>query len=353
MNNMIAVLKRGSTKADEQKVIELIETEGFSAHPDTGAETTIVGVVGAAPDKKVNLKEKLQVMSSVEKVVVISDPYKLTSWNFKQEKTVIDLGDGVKVGGDELTMMAGPCSVENEAQILETARIVKEAGAKILRGGAFKPRTSPYSFQGLGEEGLKLLAMAREETGLKVITELMDIEHIDVVCKYADIIQIGARNMQNYALLKEIGKLNKPVMLKRGMAATIKEWLLAAEYVMNVGNHQVILCERGVRTFGEETRNTMDLSSIPLVQKLSHLPVIADPSHGTGRWELVTPVARAAAAVGADGIMVEVHPDPQNALSDGPQSLKPEKFYSMMKEVAAISNTLDSFESSEKKIAYA
>ena len=237
--------------------------------------------------------------------------------------------------------------------MLETARIVKAAGAKILRGGAFKPRTSPYSFQGLGEEGLKLLAAAREETGLKVITELMDIEHIDVVCKYTDIIQIGARNMQNYALLKEIGKLDKPVMLKRGMAATIKEWLLAAEYVMNEGNHKVILCERGVRTFGEETRNTMDLSSIPLVQQLSHLPVIADPSHGTGRWELVTPVARAAVAVGADGIMVEVHPDPQNALSDGPQSLKPKNYNLMMDEIRAISNSLHSFESKERKIAYA
>src|SRR6056297_2144886 len=291
-------------------------------------------------------------MSAVEKVVVISDPYKLTSWNFKQEKTIIDLGDGVKVGGAELTMMAGPCSVESEEQMLETARIVKDAGAKILRGGAFKPRTSPYSFQGLGEEGLKLLAMAREETGLKVITELMDIEHIDVVCKYADIIQIGARNMQNYALLKEIGKLNKPVMLKRGMAATIKEWLLAAEYIMNSGNHEVILCERGVRTFGEETRNTMDLSSIPLVQQLSHLPVIADPSHGTGRWELVIPVGRAAVAVGADGIMVEVHPDPENALSDGHQSLKPENFRLLMDEIKAISKSLESFAAREKKIAY-
>lgn len=350
---MIAVLKRGATKEDEKKVIELIEEAGFSAHPDTGVETTIVGVVGVAPDKKVNLKEKLQVMSAVEKVVVISDPYKLTSWNFKQDKTVIDLGDGVKVGGDELTIMAGPCSVENEEQILETARIVKDAGAKILRGGAFKPRTSPYSFQGLGEEGLKLLAKAREETGLKVVTELMDIAHIDVVCKYTDIIQIGARNMKNYSLLKEIGKLDKPVMLKRGMAATIKEWLLSAEYVMNNGNHDVILCERGVRTFGEETRNTMDLSSIPLVQQLSHLPVIADPSHGTGRWELVTPVARAAVAVGADGIMVEVHPDPQNALSDGPQSLKPKNFNLMMDEINAISNSLHSFESRERKIAYA
>lgn len=350
---MIAVLKQGANKSEQQQVVELIEQEGFVAHPDTGAETTIVGVVGAAPDKKINLKEKLQVMSCVEKVVVISDPYKLTSWNFKQEKTVIELGDGVEVGGEELTIMAGPCSIENREQVLETARAVKKAGAQILRGGAFKPRTSPYSFQGLGEAGLKLMAEAREETGLKLITELMDIEHLELVSQYTDIIQIGARNMQNYALLKAIGKTDKPVMLKRGMAATIKEWLLAAEYVMNEGNHQVILCERGVRTFGEETRNTMDLSSIPLVQQLSHLPVIADPSHGTGRWELVTPLARAAVAVGADGIMVEVHPHPEAALSDGPQSLKPAKFAQMMEELQVISASLRNLEVEERKIAYA
>jgi 3-deoxy-7-phosphoheptulonate synthase len=349
---MIAVLKRNASQADKDKVIEVIRGENFEVHPIQGVEKTVVGVLGD-PARKSNLKEKLETMGAVEKVVLISDPYKLTSWNFKQQKTVIDLGDGVKVGGPELTVMAGPCSVESREQIIETAKIVKAGGAKILRGGAFKPRTSPYSFQGLGEEGLKLMAEAREETGLKIVTELMDIEHIDVVCKYTDIIQIGARNMKNYSLLKEIGKLDKPVMLKRGMAATIKEWLLAAEYVMNNGNHNVILCERGVRTFGEETRNTMDLSSIPLVQQLSHLPVIADPSHGTGRWELVTPVARAAVAVGADGIMVEVHPDPQNALSDGPQSLKPKNFQLMMDEIKAISESLHSFESRERKIAYA
>jgi len=349
---MIAVLKRNSSQEDKNEVIKVIREENFDVHPIQGVEKTVVGVLGD-PARKSNLKEKLQTMGAVEKVVLISDPYKLTSWNFKQQKTVVDLGDGVKVGGSELTVMAGPCSVENREQIIETAKIVKAGGAKILRGGAFKPRTSPYSFQGLGEEGLKLMAEAREETGLKIITELMDIEHIDVVCKYADVIQIGARNMKNYSLLKEIGKLDKPVMLKRGMAATIKEWLLAAEYVMNNGNHDVILCERGVRTFGEETRNTMDLSSIPLVQQLSHLPVIADPSHGTGRWELVTPVARAAVAVGADGIMVEVHPDPQNALSDGPQSLKPKNFQLMMDEINAISKSLHSFEAKERKIAYA
>ena len=349
---MIAVLKRNSSQEDKNEVIRVIRGENFEVHPIQGVEKTVVGVLGD-PARKSNLKEKLQTMGAVEKVVLISDPYKLTSWNFKQQKTVIDLGDGVKVGGPELTVMAGPCSVESREQIIETAKIVKAGGAKILRGGAFKPRTSPYSFQGLGEEGLKLMAEAREETGLKIVTELMDIEHIDVVCKYTDIIQIGARNMKNYSLLKEIGKLDKPVMLKRGMAATIKEWLLAAEYVMNNGNHNVILCERGVRTFGEETRNTMDLSSIPLVQQLSHLPVIADPSHGTGRWELVTPVARAAVAVGADGIMVEVHPDPQNALSDGPQSLKPKNFQLMMDEINAISESLHSFEARERKIAYA
>jgi 3-deoxy-7-phosphoheptulonate synthase len=349
---MIAVLKRNASQEDKNKVIEIIRGENFEVHPIQGVEKTVVGVLGD-PARRSNLKEKLQTLGAVEKVVLISDPYKLTSWNFKQQKTVIDLGDGVKVGGPELTVMAGPCSVENRDQIIETAKIVKAGGAQILRGGAFKPRTSPYSFQGLGEEGLKLMAEAREETGLKIVTELMDVEHIDVVCKYTDIIQIGARNMQNYSLLKEIGKLDKPVMLKRGMAATIKEWLLAAEYVMNNGNHDVILCERGVRTFGEETRNTMDLSSIPLVQQLSHLPVIADPSHGTGRWELVTPVARAAVAVGADGIMVEVHPDPQNALSDGPQSLKPKNFQLMMDEINAISKSLHNFETKERRIAYA
>ncbi len=348
---MIAVLKRNADKKDKEKIIKVIKEENFDVHPIQGVEKTIIGVLGNQ-NNRTKLKEKLMTMSCVEKVVLILDPYKLTSWNFKQEKTVVNLGDGVKIGGSEFTVMAGPCSVESEEQLLKTAEIVKAGGAKILRGGAFKPRTSPYSFQGLGEEGLKIMARAREKTGLKIVTELMDIEHIDVVCQYTDIIQIGARNMQNYSLLKEIGKLDKPIMLKRGMAATIKEWLLAAEYIMNEGNHNVILCERGVRTFGEETRNTMDLSSIPLVQQISHLPVIADPSHGTGRWELVTPVARASAAVGADGIMIEVHPEPENALSDGPQSLKPEKYYSMMEEVAAISNTLDSFESSEKKIAY-
>lgn len=271
------------------------------------------------------------------------NPYQLTSWEHKKTKTIIELGDGVKIGDQKLTIMAGPCAVENEEQILKTAKLVKAAGAEILRGGAFKPRTSPYSFQGLGEKGLKLLAAAREQTGLKIITELMDVEHLELVNYYTDIIQIGARNMQNYALLKAVGKLDKPVMLKRGMAATIREWLLAAEYIMQAGNQQLILCERGIRTFSQETRNTLDLSSIPLVQQLSHLPVIADPSHGTGRWQLVTPLARAAVAVGADGIMVEVHPQPAVSLSDGSQSLKPNKFRLLMQEVQALKAALNSF----------
>lgn len=271
------------------------------------------------------------------------NPYQLTSWEHKKTKTIIELGDGVKIGEQKLTIMAGPCAVENEEQILKTAKLVKAAGAEILRGGAFKPRTSPYSFQGLGEKGLKLLAAAREQTGLKIITELMDIEHLELVNYYTDIIQIGARNMQNYPLLKAVGKLDKPVMLKRGMAATIREWLLAAEYIMQAGNQQLILCERGIRTFSQETRNTLDLSSIPLVQQLSHLPVIADPSHGTGRWQLVTPLARAAVAVGADGIMVEVHPQPAVSLSDGSQSLKPNKFRLLMQEVQALKAALNSF----------
>lgn len=269
--------------------------------------------------------------------------YNLTSWEHKENKTVIDLGDGVKIGDQNLTVIAGPCAVENEEQIFEIVKIVKAAGAEILRGGAFKPRTSPYSFQGLGEKGLKLLAAAREKTGLKIITELMDVEHLELVNHYTDIIQIGSRNMDNYPLLKAVGKLDKPVMLKRGMAATIKEWLLAAEYIMEAGNPKVILCERGIRTFSQETRNTLDLSSVPLVQQLSHLPVIVDPSHGTGRWQLVKPMSKAALAVGADGIMVEVHPQPDDSVSDGSQSLNPNTFWELMQEIKVLQSTLDFF----------
>ncbi len=264
---------------------------------------------------------------------------KLASRTETRKETVIDL-DGVKVGGDKPAIMAGPCAVESREQLMETARAVRAAGATILRGGAYKPRTSPYSFQGLGEEGLKLMAEAREETGLKIVTEMMGLEQMEPVMKYTDIIQIGARNMQNYPLLSAIGELDKPVMLKRGMSATIREWLLAAEYIMNAGNHQVILCERGIRTFSEKTRNTLDLSSIPLVKELSHLPVIADPSHGTGMKKLVAPMSKAAIACGADGLIVEVHPNPEEALSDGPQSLRPEEFEELMQELSLIDSSL-------------
>ncbi|MFN2363224.1 MAG: 3-deoxy-7-phosphoheptulonate synthase [Halarsenatibacteraceae bacterium] len=264
---------------------------------------------------------------------------KLVSRTETKKETVIDL-DGVEIGGDKPAIMAGPCAVESREQLMETARSVRAAGATILRGGAYKPRTSPYSFQGLGEEGLKLLAEAREETDLRIVTEMMGLKQMDPVMQYTDIIQIGARNMQNYPLLSAIGKLDKPVMLKRGMSATIREWLLAAEYIMDAGNHKVILCERGIRTFSEKTRNTLDLSSIPLVKELSHLPVIADPSHGTGMKKLVAPMSKAAIACGADGLIIEVHPHPEEALSDGQQSLKPEEFRSLMQELRLIDSSL-------------
>ncbi len=266
---------------------------------------------------------------------------KLAKKTDTKRQTVIDL-NGVKIGGNKPVIMAGPCAVENREQLMETARSVRAVGATILRGGAYKPRTSPYSFQGLGEEGLKLLAEARKETGLRIVTEMMGLEQMEPVMRYTDIIQIGARNMQNYPLLSAIGKLDKPVMLKRGMSATIREWLLAAEYIMNAGNHQVILCERGIRTFSEKTRNTLDLSSIPLVKELSHLPVIADPSHGTGMKKLVAPMSKAAIACGADGLIIEVHPIPEEALSDGPQSLKPEEFEKLMQELSLIDSSLGS-----------
>ncbi|MGM0415079.1 MAG: 3-deoxy-7-phosphoheptulonate synthase [Bacillota bacterium] len=336
---MIVVMNRNSSKEDVNKISNIIEDEGYETHLSEGVEKTIIGVVGAN-GKKENLKSKLLTYASVEKVVIIVEPFKLTGRDFKPDKTVIELDD-VKIGGKNPVIMAGPCAVESEEQILETARAVKAAGAEILRGGAFKPRTSPYSFQGLGEEGLKLLAKAREETGLKIVTELMDIQYLDIVGEYTDIFQIGARNMQNYPLLSAVGKASKPVLLKRGMSATIKEWLLAAEYIMSEGNKEVILCERGIRTFGERTRNTLDLSSVPLVQQISHLPVIVDPSHGTGKWDLVIPMARAGIAAGADGLIIEVHPNPGEALSDGQQSLKPENFKMLMEEIDLISKAIN------------
>ncbi|SDM14348.1 3-deoxy-7-phosphoheptulonate synthase [Halarsenatibacter silvermanii] len=330
---------KNATREDKLEVRKRLPGEELEIIPFGQHEIIIAKLDRKRDEYSRDLQEQLSSAPAVEEVITISEPYQLTSRKLKPEGSVVDV-DGVKVGDETPAVMAGPCSVENREQLLQTAEAVKKAGAEILRGGAFKPRTSPYSFQGLGEKGLELLQLARKKTGLKIVTELMDVEHRDLVAEYTDIIQIGSRNMKNYSLLKSIGKIDKPVMLKRGMASPVKDWLLAAEYVMSQGNHRVMLCERGIKTFGEDTRYTMDLSSIPLVKEKSHLPVIADPSHGTGRWELVIPMARAAVACGADGLLVEVHPEPKKALSDGPQSLKPEKFARMMKEIRQL-NELD------------
>ncbi len=341
---MIVIMESDANEEELNEILNLIEKEDFETHLSQGIEKTIVGLIGDSKGKE-QLQERLLSYDQVEKVVPIMEPYKLTSWKFAPEKTVIEI-DEVKIGGEKPVIMAGPCSVENKDQILQTARIVAEAGAEVLRGGAFKPRTSPYSFQGLGEKGLELLAVAREETGLKIITELMNTEHTELVNSYTDIIQIGSRNMKNYALLKEVGRLNTPVMLKRGMASTVKDWLLAAEYIMSEGNREVMLCERGIKTFSEETRYTMDVSAIPLVKEKSHLPVIADPSHGTGRWQLVPPMSRAAVAAGADGLLIEVHPQPKKALSDGPQSLKPDRFAALMGDIKSMGKKLNNLTAS-------
>lgn len=292
-------------------------------------------------EKKDNSLElvALEAMGFVEKVIPITKPYKLVSKEYKNHNTVIKVGD-VEIGSGKIQIIAGPCAVESKEQIMETAFAVKEAGATILRGGAFKPRTSPYSFQGLGEEGLIYLAEAGRQTGLPVITEVMDIKDIELVCKYADILQIGSRNMQNYSLLRELAAMDKPVMLKRGLAATLEEWLLAAEYLMAGGNSKIILCERGIRTFETHTRNTLDLSAVPAIKELSHLPIFVDPSHGTGKWKLVKPMAKAAVAAGADGLMLEVHPQPSQAYSDGEQSLTPNNFKILMEEIKRLAAVL-------------
>ena len=338
---MIIVMKQGAAEEDLNHVVEVIEELGYKAHLIRGVERTVVGAVGDERGKA--RLESLRTLSGVENVVPILKPFKLVSRELKQEDTEIDV-DGIVVGGREVQVMAGPCSVESREQILEIAEIAKNGGAKILRGGAFKPRTSPYSFQGLEEEGLKLLAEARERTGLKIVTEVMDGYNVDLVAEYADILQVGARNMQNFALLKGLGKLEKPVLLKRGMMSTVQEFLMSAEYIMSEGNFRVILCERGIRTFETSTRNTLDLNSIPVIKQLSHLPIIVDPSHGTGRWDLVLPMARSSIAAGADGLMIEIHPRPEMAFSDGFQSLVPKRFYTLMTEikpfVAAMGRTM-------------
>jgi 3-deoxy-7-phosphoheptulonate synthase len=301
-----------------------------------GTERTIIGVIGPEDALRV---QPLEVIPGVEKVMPVLKPYKLVSREFKPEPSVVDVG-GVKIGGRALVVMAGPCSIENRQMLFETAKAVKQAGAQILRGGAFKPRTSPYSFQGLGEEGLKLLREAGTETGMRVVTELMDAQDLPLLEQYADIIQIGARNMQNFELLKEVGQSHTPVLLKRGFSATITEFLLAAEYLLSQGNFNVVLCERGIRTFEDQTRFTLDLNAIPVIKKLSHLPVVVDPSHGTGSWDYVEPMAKAAVAAGADGVMIEVHPNPEVALSDGPQSLLPKKFAALIKELKKVAHAV-------------
>lgn len=331
---MIIVMKTGCREPDVAEVMQRLDRSGLKGHLSTGVERTVIGVVGvisAVPD----LREKLELMPGVEEVIRISRPFKLSSREFQRENTVIRVGD-VSIGGNGLVVMAGPCAAETRDQVMSTARVAREAGATILRGGAFKPSTSPYSFRGLGESGLKILAEAREETGLPLITEVLTPQDVELVIKYADILQVGARNMQNFTLLDEVGRADKPVMLKRGMSATIEEWLLAVEYILSQGNRRVILCERGIRTFENYTRNTMDVSAIPIIKKLSHLPVIADPSHGTGKWYLVAPMALAAVAAGADGLMIEVHPSPDTALKDGAQSLTFEHFQDLMKQVAPV-----------------
>ena len=333
---MIIVLKPQATKKQIDHLIERIKALGLKPMVSRGTERTIIGVIGSEDVLRV---QPLEVIAGVEKVMPVLKPYKLVSREFKPEPSVVDVG-GVKIGGKRLVLMAGPCSVESRQMLAETARAVRQAGASVLRGGAFKPRTSPYSFQGLGEEGLKFLDEVGRELDMPVVTELMDARDIGLLEQYADIIQIGARNMQNFDLLKEVGQTKKPVLLKRGLAATITEFLLAAEYILSQGNFNVILCERGIRTFDDQTRFTLDLNAVPVIKKLSHLPIIVDPSHGTGSWDFVPPMAKAAIAAGADGLMIEVHPNPEVALSDGPQSLLPKRFSQLVKDLRKVATAV-------------
>ena len=328
---MIISMKRHASRAEIDEVTQRIEEFGYKIHTIEGEERVVIGAIGVG-DTSACL-EALEAMSQVEKAVRISAPYKFVSREFKPEKTVIRIGHGVEVGGEEFVVMAGPCSVESEKQILESAELAARGGAKVLRGGAFKPRTSPYDFQGMEEEGLKLLAQAREKTGLAIVTEVMSDTDAPLVSQYADILQVGARNMQNFALLKSLGRCGKPVLLKRGLSSTIKELLMSAEYIVAHGNPDVILCERGIRTFETATRNTCDISAVPVLRELTHLPVILDPSHATGKRSLVPALSRAAVAIGADGLIVEIHPNPAKAVSDGAQSLDPAMWFAMMQDL--------------------
>ncbi len=334
---MIIVMQGGAPEEQLQAVLRRVEELGYHSHLIRGTQRNVVGAVG---DERGKTKlQSLEAMPGVASVVPILQPFKLASREFRTQKTVVKVGE-TEIGGDRLALMVGPCSVESEAQILETARFVKKAGATILRGGAFKPRTSPYSFQGLGEHGLELLARAREVTGLKIVTEVLNDRDVELVAKYADILQVGARNMHNFALLNKVGEAQMPVLLKRGMSATIQDLLMSAEYILSHGNYDVILCERGIRTFETATRFTLDLNAVPVLQKLTHLPVIVDPSHGTGYSEYVTAMARAGIAAGADGLMVEVHPKPEEALSDGVQSLTPERFEELIRQLKPVAKAV-------------
>ncbi|MEC4675624.1 MAG: 3-deoxy-7-phosphoheptulonate synthase [Nitrospirota bacterium] len=336
----IIVLRQDAAEEEIRHVIKKLESRGLKANISKGTERIVVGVIGDTAKVTEEEEDAFRAIPAVESVVRILKPYKLASREFRKENTVINVRGNI-IGGKKIPVMAGPCAVEDETVLMNIAREVKKAGATFLRGGAYKPRTSPYSFQGLGEKGLRYLADAREKTGLPIITEIMDPRDLDAIMEYADIIQIGARNMQNFRLLLEVGAVNKPVMLKRGLSATIKEWLMSAEYIMSQGNQEVILCERGIRTFEPATRNTLDLSAVPVLKKLTHLPVAVDPSHGVGKLELVAPMTKAAIAAGADAIIIEVHTNPEEALSDGEQSLKPGMFADLMLELKRVAEAVD------------
>jgi 3-deoxy-7-phosphoheptulonate synthase len=334
---MMVIMKKGYQEEEFDGVMRRLEEVGLNGHPIFGVERTVIAVVGHIYPE---LRDELETMPGVEDTVPISSPYKLASRETKSEDTVVAVGP-VEIGAGRTVIIAGPCAVENEDQLMETARAVKEAGAHLMRGGAFKPRTSPYSFRGLEAEGLRLLAAARTETGLPFTTEVMSVRDVELVAEHADILQVGARNAQNFILLEECGRTGKPVLLKRGLASKVEDWLLASEYILNTGNRNVILCERGIRTFETATRNTVDINAVPLVKQISHLPVIVDPSHGTGKWSLVVPVALAGLAAGADGVIVEVHPNPDHALSDGAQSLNFERFRELMERARVVAQAVE------------
>ncbi len=334
---MIIIMNNGATKQEIDNVEKKLSSLGFKTHPIFGEIKTVIGAIG---DKRMLDTQDISLMPGVENIVPIMKPYKLAGKELKKDPTLVKIGD-VEIGGEKIVVIAGPCAIEDEKTYVETAINVKDAGATLLRGGAFKPRTSPYSFQGLEEDGLKIMASAREATGLGLVTEVIDTRDVELVASYADVIQIGARNMQNFRLLKEVGMSNKAVLLKRGLSATIQEWLMSAEYIMSEGNKNIILCERGIRTFETATRNTLDLSAIPVVKELSHLPIIIDPSHSAGQWKYVESLSKGAVATGADGLIIEVHNNPETALCDGDQSLRPSKFLELMKDLRRLSEAVD------------